>query len=41
MEINIGNECIFDIGADTVGTLLPGANIAIKLGRIAARKASQ
>lgn len=33
------NDALFDIGADSVGMLLPGANIAIKLGRLAARKA--
>ena len=34
----LDNDALFDIGADTVGTVLPGANIAIKLGRLAARK---
>jgi hypothetical protein len=33
------NDTLFDIGADTVGTIVPGANIAVKLGRLAARKA--
>jgi hypothetical protein len=33
------NDTLFDIGADTVGTILPGVNVAIKLGRLAARKA--
>ncbi|MHB1004745.1 MAG: hypothetical protein ACYC3S_03770 [Chloroflexota bacterium] len=33
------NDLLFDIGADTVGTFLPGANIAVKLGRFAVRKA--
>ncbi len=32
------NDALFDIGADAVGTVLPGANIAVKLGRMAARK---
>jgi hypothetical protein len=32
------NDALFDIGADAVGTVLPGANIAVKLGRLAARK---
>jgi hypothetical protein len=32
------NDALFDIGADAVGTILPGANIAVKLGRLAARK---
>ena len=33
------NDDLFDIGSDVVGTFVPGANIAIKLGRFAARKA--
>ncbi|MCL5266252.1 MAG: hypothetical protein M1343_13850 [Chloroflexi bacterium] len=33
------NDALFDIGADTVGMVVPGANIAIKLGRHAVRKA--
>lgn len=33
------NDALFDIGADTVGMVVPGANIAVKLGRLAARKA--
>ncbi|MCC7165424.1 MAG: hypothetical protein IT331_23200 [Anaerolineae bacterium] len=33
------NDDLFDIGSDVVGTFVPGANIAIKLGRLAARKA--
>jgi len=37
----LDNDALFDIGADTVGAVLPGANIAIKLGRLAARKAIQ
>jgi hypothetical protein len=32
------NDALFDVGADAIGTILPGANIAVKLGRIAARK---
>lgn len=32
------NDALFDIGADAVGTVLPGVNVAIKLGRLAARK---
>lgn len=32
------NDALFDIGADAVGTIVPGANIAMKLGRLAARK---
>lgn len=33
------NDDLFDIGADVVGTFVPGANIGVKLGRLAARKA--
>ncbi len=33
------NDALFDIGADAIGTVLPGVNVAIKLGRLAARKA--
>lgn len=33
------NDDLFDIGSDVVSTFVPGANIAIKLGRLAARKA--
>jgi hypothetical protein len=33
------NDMLFDVGADAVGSVLPGANIAIKVGRFAARKA--
>ena len=32
------NDALFDIGADTVGTFLPGANIAVKLGRLGLRR---
>ncbi len=32
------NDTLFDIGADAIGTVLPGANLAVKLGRLAARK---
>ncbi|MDI7275116.1 MAG: hypothetical protein QME94_03975 [Anaerolineae bacterium] len=32
------NDALFDIGADVIGTVLPGANIAVKVGRLAARK---
>lgn len=33
------NDALFDIGADVAGTLFPGVNVAVKLGRLAARKA--
>ena len=32
------NDALFDIGADAIGTVMPGANVAVKLGRLAARK---
>lgn len=35
----LDNDDLFDIGADVVGTFVPGANIGVKLGRLAARKA--
>lgn len=35
----LDNDDLFDIGADAVGTFVPGANLAVKLGRFAARKA--
>jgi hypothetical protein len=35
----LDNDALFDIGADAIGTIIPGANVAIKLGRFAARKA--
>lgn len=37
----LDNDALFDIGADTVGAVVPGANIAIKLGRLAARRVIQ
>jgi hypothetical protein len=37
----LNNDDLFDIGADAVGTFVPGANIAVNLGRLAARKALQ
>ncbi len=33
------NDTLFDIGADVVGTVLPGVNVAVKVGRFAARQA--
>lgn len=35
----LANDTLFDVGADALGSILPGANIAIKVGRFAARKA--
>lgn len=34
----LANDALFDIGADAIGTVVPGANLVVKLGRIAARK---
>ncbi len=35
----LANDTLFDVGADALGSILPGANIAVKIGRFAARKA--
>ena len=35
MNIPISRDQLFDIGADTVGMLVPGANIAVKLVKVA------
>ena len=35
----LANDALFDVGSDAMGTLIPGSGVAIKLGRIAARKA--
>jgi len=35
MNIPISRDQLFDIGADTVGMLVPGANIAVKLAKVA------
>jgi hypothetical protein len=35
MNIPITRDALFDIGADTVGMLVPGANIAVKLVKVA------
>jgi hypothetical protein len=35
MNINISRDALFDIGADTIGMIVPGANIAVKLARVA------
>ncbi len=32
------NNTLFDFGADAMGTLIPGASLAVKLGRLAAKK---
>ena len=37
----LDNDALFDIGADTMGMLVPGSGIAIKISRFAARKAIQ
>lgn len=33
------NNTFFDFSADAAGTLIPGANLVVKLGRMAAKKA--
>jgi hypothetical protein len=33
--LTISRDALFDIGADTVGMLIPGANIAVKLAKVA------
>lgn len=35
----LDNDTLFDIGADTLGVLIPGSNVAIKVSRFAVRKA--
>ena len=35
MNINISRDSLFDIGADTIGMIVPGGNIAVKLARVA------
>ena len=32
-------QALFDLGADALGTVMPGANIVLKVGRLAARRA--
>jgi hypothetical protein len=31
----VSRDALFDIGADTVGLLVPGGSIAVKLARVA------
>ncbi|MEA2575566.1 MAG: hypothetical protein QOH93_2864 [Chloroflexia bacterium] len=35
----LANDALFDVGSDAIGTIVPGAGVAVKLGRLAARKA--
>jgi hypothetical protein len=35
LNIPISRDALFDIGADTVGMIVPGANIAVKLAKVA------
>ena len=35
----LANDALFDLGADALGTVMPGANIVLKVGRLAARRA--
>ena len=31
----LGNDALFDVDSDTIGTIVPGANVAVELGRLA------
>lgn len=35
----LANDALFDVGSDAIGTIVPGGGVAVKLGRLAARKA--
>ena len=35
LSLNITRDALFDIGADTIGMIVPGANIAVKLAKVA------
>lgn len=35
LNIPVSRDALFDIGADTIGMIVPGANIAVKLARVA------
>ena len=35
MNIPISRDALFDIGADTIGMIVPGGNIAVKLAKVA------
>ncbi len=35
LNISVSRDALFDIGADTVGMIVPGANIAVKLAKVA------
>ena len=35
LNLNITRDALFDIGADTIGMIVPGANIAVKLAKVA------
>ncbi|HJW84022.1 MAG TPA: hypothetical protein VJ754_06935 [Anaerolineae bacterium] len=35
LNIPVSRDALFDIGADTIGMLVPGANIAVKLAKVA------
>jgi hypothetical protein len=34
----VSREALFDIGADTIGLLVPGGSIAVKVARVALDK---
>ncbi len=35
LAIHVTRDALFDIGADTIGMIVPGANIAVKLAKVA------
>jgi len=35
MSLPISRDALFDIGADTIGMIVPGGNIAVKLVKVA------
>lgn len=35
LNLNVSRDALFDIGADTIGMIVPGANIAVKLAKVA------
>jgi len=35
LNISVSRDALFDIGADTIGMIVPGANIAVKLAKVA------
>jgi hypothetical protein len=35
LRLSVSRDALFDVGADTIGMIVPGANIAVKLAKIA------